>query len=258
MTTSQQDLDDVADEPRDVAPGTLVEVVVLPWRGAALSTDSDRLAGAVQRLREAGVDTVLTVDDGRAEEAVRLLAPPGRGAKGPGRVVVWSGTPPRAQEVDPPGGASLPPAEDDPVTWATRWLTGRSAPGTVLRLNEAALDILEDVVATAEGFPSPVDDPSWRLDVSGFDQGRERDVESWFTVANGRSGTRGALEERSRESAAGFYVAGIFGCSTEENAVPELVRGPEWTRLYPCAGNQEVDLYRGEVLQDGDRRFRQS
>jgi kojibiose phosphorylase len=162
---------------------------------------------------------------------------------------LWRDSVPSVEYVDHTDETMLPPADGDPETWASRWLTGVGAPGTVVRLTDASPAVLDEIAAQADGFPRPVDDRSWRLDVSGFDPGREQDVESWFTVANGRSGTRGALEERSPESDAGMYIAGVFGCSTAENAVPALVRGPEWTRLYPCAGDHEVDLGRGEMLE---------
>ena len=60
-------------------------------------------------------------------------------------------------------------------------------------------------------FPAPVDDPLWRLEVSHYFGLREREFESWFTVANGRTGTRGSLEEEEPESSPAVYVAGIFG-----------------------------------------------
>ena len=68
--------------------------------------------------------------------------------------------------------------------------------------------------STAEaptGFPEPTSDPAWLLEVVGFDPLAERDVESWLAVANGRTGTRGSVEEGSEESNPATYVAGVSG-----------------------------------------------
>jgi kojibiose phosphorylase len=245
MTTSQQNLDGVSSVAVGLSPSTFVEVVVLPWPSADAAGERDRFVRSVQRLRAAGVDVVLTVDGGQQQDTADLLADP---VDLPGRAVLWSVERPEVRQVAPGNGNPLPAAADDPTTWARRWLAGPSAPATVLHLTDPSPAVLEGIAALADGFPQPVDDPAWRLDVSGFDTGREPDVESWFTVANGRSGTRGALEERSPDSAAGFYIAGIFGCPASENAVPQLVRGPEWTRLHPRAGGGAVDLCCGEIL----------
>ena len=62
------------------------------------------------------------------------------------------------------------------------------------------LEILHDQLAMREivaeqSFPEPNEDPAWRFEVHGFDPFREREVETWLTVANGETGTRGALAE---------------------------------------------------------------
>ena len=72
----------------------------------------------------------------------------------------------------------------------------------------AFLDILHDQLAMREivavqSFPQPTTDPAWRFEVKGFDPFREREAETWLTVANGETGTRGALEEGSAISHAG-------------------------------------------------------
>ncbi len=101
-----------------------------------------------------------------------------------------------------------------------------------------------------EAFAALVDDPLWRIEIEGFDPLREREMESWFTVANGRSGTRGSLEEESEESSAATYVAALYGWPDGGDPPgPELVTGPRWTRLAPRAGAEAIDLDRGELLE---------
>jgi trehalose/maltose hydrolase-like predicted phosphorylase len=108
--------------------------------------------------------------------------------------------------------------------------------------------VLEDI----EPFPEPVDDPSWLITVDGFDHRREQDYESWFTVANGRTGTRGSLEEVTSHSSPATYVAGVYA-TPEEAAlvpeVPELIVGPDWVRLESQLRGERANLERGDVLE---------
>jgi beta-phosphoglucomutase family hydrolase len=96
------------------------------------------------------------------------------------------------------------------------------------------------------GFPESTADPAWTVEVIGFDPLAERDIESWLTVANGRTGTRGSVEEGSEESDPATYVAGIFGSSDGGRM---LVNGPEWTSLAPRVGDEPLDLDRGDTLE---------
>ena len=98
-------------------------------------------------------------------------------------------------------------------------------------------------------FPAPVDDPLWRLEVSHYFGLREREFESWFTVANGRTGTRGSLEEEEPESSPAVYVAGIFGRRPDPGSGPELLLGPLWTSLLPRRGDRVLKLENSEVLE---------
>ena len=61
---------------------------------------------------------------------------------------------------------------------------------------------MRGTVARAQ-LPGATSDPAWRFEVKGFDPFREREVETWLTVANGETGTRGALEEGSADRDAG-------------------------------------------------------
>lgn len=92
----------------------------------------------------------------------------------------------------------------------------------------------------------PTRDPAWLVEVVDFDPLRERDVESWFAVSNGRTGTRGSLEEGSPEAAPATYAAGIFGDSATGR---RLVPGPEWTRLEPRIGDEAVRLDSGAIVE---------
>ena len=98
-------------------------------------------------------------------------------------------------------------------------------------------------------FPEPVDDSLWKIEVVGYDRFRERELESWFTVANGRTGTRGALEEGSPESNPAVYVAGVFGRLPDAAAGPVPLVGPTWTALQPRVLGVIVRLEAGELLE---------
>jgi kojibiose phosphorylase len=98
-------------------------------------------------------------------------------------------------------------------------------------------------------FPEPVDDPLWRVEVAGYDRFRERELESWFTVANGRTGTRGSLEEGSPESNPAVYVAGIYGRPPDGGSGPVLLLGPVWPFLTPQVGEAIVRLEPGDLLE---------
>ena len=116
------------------------------------------------------------------------------------------------------------------------------------------LRILHDQLACREGvahasFPVPIRDPAWRFEVKGFDPFREREVETWLTVANGESGTRGALEEGSAVSTPATFVAGVFGDGTDEPRFRQPVPAPDWTGLRLRAWGSVVNLSNGELLE---------
>ena len=102
------------------------------------------------------------------------------------------------------------------------------------------------VIERAAPLPAPTSDPAWLIEVIGFDPLDEREVESWLTVANGRTGTRGSVEEGSEESDPAAYVAGVFG-SSEDGRL--LLSGPGWVGLRPRVGSEVLDLDRGETLE---------
>jgi hypothetical protein len=91
------------------------------------------------------------------------------------------------------------------------------------------LRILHDQLAFRESvaqasFPTPVRDPGWRFEVKGFDPFREREVETWLTVANGESGTRGALEEGSAVST--VPTSRAFGSRSRRRTGPAFACAP--------------------------------
>lgn len=107
-----------------------------------------------------------------------------------------------------------------------------------------------DAVRPLAPIPEPVDDPLWRLEVVGHDRIREREFESWLAVANGRTGTRGSLEEGSPESSPAVYLAGVFGRPPDDVLGPELLTGPNWTFLSPRLDDDfVVQVGMGEVLE---------
>jgi trehalose/maltose hydrolase-like predicted phosphorylase len=114
---------------------------------------------------------------------------------------------------------------------------------------EPTTQVLEPAPEGGEAFPVPVSDPLWLLQVDGYDPLREREFESWFTVGNGRTGTRGSLEEGTEEAAPAVYVAGVYGRVEGDLPGPEPVPGPLWTGLAARVADQVVDLDRGVVLE---------
>lgn len=115
------------------------------------------------------------------------------------------------------------------------------------------LDILHDQLAMREivaeqSFPEPVEDPAWRFEVHGFDPFREREVETWLTVANGETGTRGALEEGSAISTPATFVAGVYGDGTGDPAFRQPVPAPDWTGLRLMVAGGAVTLSNGEIV----------
>ncbi|MGI9023802.1 MAG: hypothetical protein ACR2HV_11350, partial [Acidimicrobiales bacterium] len=146
--------------------------------------------------------------------------------------------------------------EADAEAWGRARLLGPGASREAVLVVDD-LEALDGVPAAGAGFPAPVPDPSWGLVVDGTDPAREREVESWLTVGNGRTGTRGSLDMPGPTSLPALYVAGIFGSDPAGQAGPELVRGPEWTTLQvqgdAVAGRRRtLDLRQGMLFGESD------
>ncbi len=94
--------------------------------------------------------------------------------------------------------------------------------------------------------PKLTSDPNWNITVEGVDPLREPEFESWFTVSNGVSGTRGSVEEGSDASDPATFIAGTY---VESERGSNLATGPNWTELAILVGNDltPVTLHTGEV-----------
>ena len=143
------------------------------------------------------------------------------------------------------------------ATFVSVGASGDGLPARVLALGGGParlLAILDDQIERREqvarrSFPEPVHDPAWRFEVDGFDPFREREVETWLTVANGESGTRGALEEGSAVSTPATLVAGVFGDGTDEPRFRQPVPAPDWTGLRLIVQGSVFGVTNGELLQ---------
>jgi len=164
-------------------------------------------------------------------------------------------------EADPPGRLYQAPDGAGAAEWARRRLLGPGAPEDALVVVDGQ-DALDALLDAGNSFPEPVADTAWRIDVDRSDPDREREVESWLTVGNGLTGTRGSLDHPGAKSLPALYVAGIFGWDPDEQAGPELIRGPEWTTLpaEPDGGGTHriLDVRQGALfgVSPGHRTFR--
>ncbi len=131
-------------------------------------------------------------------------------------------------------------------------LEPEGVPDPVLPLGggpETTVQVLRRLAEEVRAFPEPWPDPRWCLTSEGYDPNAEADRESWFTVSNGRMGTRGSLEEGAEESRPATYLAGLFGRPEAEGAQPVLVPGPDWVHLEPRVAGERLDLDRGSVIE---------
>ena len=119
-------------------------------------------------------------------------------------------------------------------------------PDEFLRLLDAQIEMREQVARNR--FPAPVQDPAWLFSVEGFDPFREREVETWLTVANGETGTRGSIEEGSAVSTPATFVAGVFGDGTGDPRFRQPVPAPDWLCLRLFVEGTQVNLANGEIL----------
>jgi trehalose/maltose hydrolase-like predicted phosphorylase len=223
-----------------VSDAEVVGTILLDWN--AVKTRVGEFRGRLELLFELGVDVGLVTSEPNV--TVRL----GTGQAGPGRLFVIGPSGKgrlRAEEKLRPNGpgeslSGRGPSPDGEGPEAQRAFGGDAS---------AVLGQLDRVIESQEGFPVPIGDSAWTIEVDGFDPLREREVESWFTVANGRTGTRGSVEEGDEESMPATYVAGLYGKTEDDPPGIALVRGPEWTRLAPRAGREGLDLDEGKVIE---------
>ncbi len=140
--------------------------------------------------------------------------------------------------------ASVGAGPDGAVRRVRRLGGGQAA---VLGLLDEQIELREARVL--ESFPSPSTDPAWLFQVEGFDPFREREVETWLTVANGETGTRGSLEEGSPASTPATFVAGVFGDDTGELHIRQPVTAPDWLCLRLLVEGMPLNLMNGEVIE---------
>lgn len=248
----------------------MIQTILLDWNDAVgrQGVALDELALRLGRLTQLGVDVVLHATDERGglDEGVPLRP------LGPGRLFVWWDRPPQCFRIEARNGTSIwapvpltstgqpssngpapPVAPADVLAWVRTSFD--SSPANLLTTGGAGnrpddlLAALDDVIAAHDAFPEAADDPTWRIEVEGFDPDREQQVESWLTVANGRTGTRGSIEEAGHDSSPALFVAGFFGDVGEPLPGRDLVCGPEWTTLQPRTPTDEVQLRKGETLE---------
>lgn len=234
-------------------------MVHLEGEGAGPTLGNADFGAALGRHLERGVDVVLVTHLSPAEVDAHLGGGASGGgaggggagggaARGPGRLFAWSGDPARPVEIEAGGPVERPswPAPG-PLEWARGWLAGTGAPSSAV--GEGPASLVHEVATLIDHLPDEHGERSWTLEVEGAVPDRERQVESWFTVANGRTGTRGSLEEGGPGSRPALYVAGVFRWAGPDEGGPELLRGPEWTRLRPTVGGRVVTAAEGEVLE---------
>jgi len=143
------------------------------------------------------------------------------------------------------------------ATFASVGPEDEAAPRRVKQLGggaEAVLELLDEQIVlreerVLESFPSPNPDRSWLFQVEGFDPFREREVETWLTVANGETGTRGSLEEGSAASTPATFVNGVYGDDTGELHIRQPVVAPDWLCLRLLVEGMPLILANGEVLE---------
>jgi kojibiose phosphorylase len=96
-------------------------------------------------------------------------------------------------------------------------------------------------------FPATQGDSAWAIAVDGFDALREREFESWLSVGNGLTGTRGSVEEGNGASDPATFIAGAYIENPGSGA--GLAPGLCWIRLDPVVGDTTVTLETGAVVE---------
>jgi trehalose/maltose hydrolase-like predicted phosphorylase len=95
--------------------------------------------------------------------------------------------------------------------------------------------------------PSSV--PGWLIIEEGFTFVREHEIESIFAIANGYVGTRASLEEGSRLSQPGSFVAGVYVDDPARELGPELAALPDWPHLEIAVNGGRLSPEAGRMLE---------
>jgi len=77
--------------------------------------------------------------------------------------------------------------------------------------------------------------------------GKERDIETIFSIGNGYIGTRNSLEEFYPQSTPGSFLAGFYEKDID-NEFNILVKIPDWTRIKIFLEDEQLDLTKNETL----------
>jgi kojibiose phosphorylase len=96
---------------------------------------------------------------------------------------------------------------------------------------------------------APTSDRGWLLVEEGFTSVREHEIESTFAVANGYVGARASLEEGSRVSQPGTFLAGIYVDDPVSTLGPALAVLPDWAHLQITADGDRLSIESGRVLE---------
>ena len=161
----------------------------------------------------------------------------------------WDGVPGNDAALLTPDlkGATFVSVGDEPGAGVKGVRLVGGGPARLLELLDAQIALR--VTGALASFPAPDADQDWLFSVEGFDPFREREVETWMTVANGETGTRGALEEGSPASTPGTFVAGVYGDGTSEPRIRQPVPAPDWLCLRLLVDGMPLSLANGEILE---------
>jgi trehalose/maltose hydrolase-like predicted phosphorylase len=120
----------------------------------------------------------------------------------------------------------------------------------------AAMALLDDqLVRRRRGHCPDIDvDPGWVLVVPDGPDDAHRAHEAKLTVADGTTGTRGALEEERRGDDPMVFAAGVFERGTD--GVERLLTGPRWAHVpvtrKGTPGRRLLDLRTGVLRREKD------
>ena len=92
----------------------------------------------------------------------------------------------------------------------------------------------------------PTEDAAWLIVEDGFTPMREHEIESNFTISNGRVGSRGSLAEGGPMSAPATFAAGLFDAGPRGTLT--LAQLPDWRRLAPIVEGATLSLRSGRIL----------
>lgn len=87
----------------------------------------------------------------------------------------------------------------------------------------------------------------WLIKESGLHLARSNYYETIFTVGNGRTGTRGSLEEGHLGELAGSFLGGVY--DSTDSPVTNLVNAPDWLSLSVSVDGERLDVQSSTVIE---------